>query len=121
MADTFELLKAYGVGISKEEENYLKGLANVMGEFLSYRKSHHLSLADLAKLLEISQAMVSKIESDSVNLSIKVLSKIASKLDASLRISFEFSQDDVLQKPYENFKGVEAPKLNFKREFSGAA
>ena len=121
MVDMFELFRTYGVGASKEEENYLKVLANIMGEFLSYRKAHHLSQADLAKRLEISQAMVSKIETGSVNLSIKVLSKIAAKLDASLRISFEFSQDNAMQKPYENFKDVEMPELNLKKESLGAA
>lgn len=121
MSDVFEFLKTCGVGFSKEEENYLKALANITGELLSYRKAHHLSQADLAERLGISQAMVSKIETGSVNLSIKVLSKIATKLNAGLRISFEFSQDNSMQKSYTNFKDAEIPELKLKRDFMTAA
>ena len=120
MADAFELLKSYGVAASKEDENYLKALASIMGELLSYRKTHRLSQADLAKRLGISQAMVSKIETGSVNLSIKVLSKIAAKLNAELRISFEFSQENIQQSTKETFTDGEI-KLNFESEFAGAA
>ena len=71
---------------------------------MAYKAVMHLlvlSQAELAKRLGISQAMVSKIETGSVNLSIKVLAKIAAKLDAELRISFEFSQDNIVSNPKE--------------------
>jgi len=100
MPDLFELLKKkYGVGATKEEEIYLNVLAAVAGALLEYRKRHKLSQQQLAKKLGTSQAMVSKIETGSVNLSLKVLARIASKLGGDLKVQLEINPDEKVVKP----------------------
>lgn len=100
MPDLFELLKKkYGVGATKEEEIYLNVLAAIAGALLEYRKRHKLSQQQLAKKLGTSQAMVSKIETGSVNLSLKVLARIASKLGGDLKVQLEINPDEKVVKP----------------------
>ena len=107
MPDLFELLKKkYGVGATKEEEIYLNVLAAVAGALLEYRKRYKLSQQQLAKKLGTSQAMVSKIETGSVNLSLKVLARIASKLGGDLKVQLEINPDEKIVKPvYPEFPG----------------
>ncbi|HBY71777.1 MAG TPA: transcriptional regulator [Lachnospiraceae bacterium] len=55
-------------------------LVDIACEFINYRDKHGLSQKDLAKRLQITQAMVSKLESGDYNPSVKTLFEIAQKL-----------------------------------------
>jgi len=84
--DVFEFLKEIGVTFTEEEKLFVSAMAQISGELMAYRKRHNLSQADLARLLGMSQPMISKIESGQ-NVSIKTLAKIAAKLGGNLKIS----------------------------------
>jgi transcriptional regulator with XRE-family HTH domain len=56
-------------------------LVDLASEFIKYRVAKKMSQKDLAKMLDISQAMVSKLESGDYNPTIKFLWEICQKLD----------------------------------------
>lgn len=56
-------------------------LVDIASEFIKYRALHDISQKELAGRLEISQAMVSKLESGDYNPTVRFLFEISRKLD----------------------------------------
>lgn len=52
----------------------------IANELISYRKNNNISQKELAEILGVKQAMISKLESGSYNISIKSLINISKKL-----------------------------------------
>jgi|GEM_PF-1402474 len=81
-----------------------------------YRRENHLSQKDMAWKLDLSQPMVSKIESGEYNFTIEFLCRICHKLgwdfsvDFSKGINFKFLQDPLelkMKSPSEDRNGNE--------------
>ena len=69
-------------------------LYSISIKIFNYRIEHNLSQKELAKKLEVTQAMVSKLESGQYNPSIEQLWKISKKLDLKLTVSLESKDDE---------------------------
>ena len=69
------------------EEHYYEILDEVSIALVDYRIAHNLSQKQLADVLGISQAMVSKYESGDYNISLKALIELFAKLSIPLNIS----------------------------------
>lgn len=55
-------------------------LVDIACQFINYRLDNELTQKDLAKILQISQSMVSKLESGEYNPTVRLLAEIAQKL-----------------------------------------
>ena len=65
---------------------YYDLLGEISVRIVDYRKEHALSQAQLADLLGITQAMVSRYESGDYNFSVRTLNDLCEKLGLSLEI-----------------------------------
>lgn len=70
-------------------------LVNIACKIINYRLDNNMTQRDLANKLDITQAMVSKIESGEYNPSIEFLFKISKKLDWRFGITFEENYSNV--------------------------
>ena len=68
------------VDMESSEYLYYDTLGKISAELVNYRIKHGLSQADLAKILGVTQAMVSKYESGDYNISLKTTIELFSKL-----------------------------------------
>lgn len=64
-------------------------LVDIACEFINFRVKNKMSQKDLAEKLQITQAMVSKLESGEYNPTVKMLFEIAQKLSWKFNIQFE--------------------------------
>lgn len=71
-------------------------LVDIACKIINYRLDNELSQKDLANKLDITQAMVSKLESGEYNPSIEFLFKISKKLNWKFELTFEEEPIDVL-------------------------
>lgn len=78
----------------KERFEFDDILYNISMKIFDYRTSHDLSQKELAKKLEVTQAMVSKLESGQYNPSVEQLWKISKKLNLKFTISLEAKEDE---------------------------
>lgn len=81
-------------------------LVDIACKIINYRLDNDMTQKDLANKLEITQAMVSKLESGEYNPSIEFLFKISKKLDWKFELTFEENHSDVLIQ-YNMEKGQE--------------
>ena len=81
-------------------------LVVISSKLINYRVNNHLTQKELANRLEVSQSMVSKLESGDYNPTVGQLWKISKKLDWKFGIIFEeghqkqlwnYSKDDVFR------------------------
>lgn len=95
MIRTDEILDAYSIIHENVSDSFaeVEGLYdiyyNIATAILDYRKDNGLSQKDLASVLGVSQAMVSKLESGDYNYSVEQLWKISRKLGMDLEIHLE--------------------------------
>lgn len=75
------------VDMESSEYIYYDTLGKISAELVNYRIKHGLSQAGLAKILGVTQAMVSKYESGDYNISLKAAIELFSKLG----VSFSFN------------------------------
>lgn len=80
-------------------------LVDIACEFIKFRSENNLTQKGLAKKLQITQAMVSKLESGEYNPTIKMLFDLAQKMswnfkiefnDISKKYNYEYSSKDTL-------------------------
>lgn len=64
-------------------------LVDIACEFINFRVKNKMSQKDLAEKLQMTQAMVSKLESGEYNPTVKMLFEIAQKLSWKFNIQFE--------------------------------
>lgn len=74
---------------SKREMQVEDLLVDIACEFINYRAKNGLSQKELAEKLQMTQAMVSKLESGDYNPTVKMLFEIAQKLSWKFSIQFE--------------------------------
>lgn len=86
----------------KEETNDFKNqmkidalLVDIACEFIKYRDNNKLTQKQLAEKLQITQAMVSKLESGEYNPTIKLLFEISQKLSWNFKIEFNETSDTI--------------------------
>ena len=77
-------------------------LSKISGALVKYRLDHQMTQKEFAKKLGISQAMVSKIESEEYNFTIGKLVEICDKLGLSFNVEIE-------QFPIHYKQGVQIP------------
>lgn len=70
-------------------------LVDIACKIINYRLDNDLTQKDLANKLDITQAMISKLESGEYNPSIEFLFKISKKLDWKFELTFEEDPIDV--------------------------
>lgn len=73
-------------------------LSDISLNFINYRLSHNLSQRDMAKLLEVSQPMISKIESGEYNFSVGQAFRLCRKLGLDFSVKIESKTVD---QPYD--------------------
>ncbi len=64
-------------------------LYDISIKLVEYRFENNLKQKDLASILEVSQAMVSKLESGEYNPTVELLWKISKKIDFEFSINFK--------------------------------
>lgn len=64
-------------------------LGKISGKIVNYRIQNELKQSDLALILGVSQAMISKMESGEYNFTIKQLVNLCSALDWNIEINLE--------------------------------
>lgn len=69
-------------------------LVDIASEFINYRINNNMTQKDLAEKLEITQAMVSKLESGDYNPSVRMLFEISQKLGWGFNIEFKKDTED---------------------------
>ncbi|MBU5256308.1 helix-turn-helix transcriptional regulator [Tissierella praeacuta] len=79
----------------KQEFELSNMLVDIACKIINYRLDNDMTQRDLANKLEITQAMVSKLESGEYNPSIEFLFKISKKLDWKFELTFEENHSDV--------------------------
>lgn len=80
---------------TKQEFELSNMLVDIACKIINYRLDNDMTQRDLANKLEITQAMVSKLESGEYNPSIEFLFKISKKLDWKFELTFEENHSDV--------------------------
>lgn len=85
-------------------------LVDIACEFINFRVKNKMSQKDLAEKLQITQAMVSKLESGEYNPTVKMLFEIAQKLSWKFNIQFdsstrssEYSFEQAASEPNEEY------------------
>ena len=71
------------------EDRYYEILNNISIAVVDYRVKHGFSQKQLAEMLDVSQAMVSKYESGDYNISLKALVSLLDKLNIRMNIDFD--------------------------------
>lgn len=71
------------------EDRYYEILNNISIAVVDYRVKHGFSQKQLAEMLDVSQAMVSKYESGDYNISLKALVSLLDKLNIRMSIDFD--------------------------------
>jgi DNA-binding XRE family transcriptional regulator len=86
-----------GIDMETKQEFELSDiLIGIACKIINYRLDNNLTQKDLADKLDITQAMVSKLESGEYNPSIGFLFKVASKLDWKFQLVIEENNTDEL-------------------------
>lgn len=77
-------------------------LYDISVKLIEYRYENNLKQKDLARILEVSQAMVSKLESGEYNPTVELLWKISKKIDFDFSINFK--RNSMIQKTVSQWK-----------------
>lgn len=80
----------------KQEFELSNMLVDIACKIINYRLDNNMTQKDLANKLEITQAMVSKLESGEYNPSIEFLFKISKKLNWKFELTFEENHSNVI-------------------------
>lgn len=72
---------------------YYDALGRISADLVNYRISNGLSQTDLATMLGVSQAMISKYESGDYNISLKAMVQLYCRLKLPLKHVFEAAED----------------------------
>jgi len=89
-----ELLLELADDDTRLELNLISVMTDIAAALINYRVENALSQKELAKRLECSQAMVSKIESGDYNFTIRKLFDIVNKLNGHVSVRIDFSDDN---------------------------
>ena len=81
---------------TKEEFELSNILVDIACKIFNFRLDNNMTQKDLANKLEITQAMVSKLESGEYNPSIEFLFKISKKLGWRFELTFEEKYTDII-------------------------
>ncbi len=73
----------------KKQMQYDEMLVGIACEFINYRTRHGITQKELAEKLQMTQAMISKLESGEYNPTIKMLFEIAHKLSWKFNVQFK--------------------------------
>lgn len=84
--DLNDLLSIFEDSLTASDILASKCLANISAAIVKKRIELNLSQKNFADLLNVSQSMVSKWESEDYNFTIKTLADIAAKLDMNLQV-----------------------------------
>lgn len=82
----------------KEEYELDNILVNISSRLINFRVNNNITQKDLAKRLDISQAMVSKLESGDYNPTVGQLWKVSKKLGWRFNVIFEEDAKDQIWK-----------------------
>ena len=98
MKDEQMLVSAYSF-FDEEDSNFKTEmevedlLVDIACEFINYRAANKMTQKDLAEKLDITQAMVSKLESGDYNPTVKMLFEIAQKLEWNFKLEFSSKRE----------------------------
>lgn len=97
------------------EDRYYEILNNISIAVVDYRVRHGFSQKQLAEMLDVSQAMVSKYESGDYNISLKSLVSLLDKLNIRMSIDFDgvsaVSEPELKESPYLRYDAEDDASL----------
>lgn len=93
------LINLFDEFIDEDDILSSKILAKISSEIVNFRVQKNLNQKEFAEFLNVSQSMVSKMESSDYNFSIKTLVKICNKMGVIPKIELSSSQ----KKPIDNY------------------
>ena len=97
------------------EDRYYEILNNISIAVVDYRVKHGFSQKQLAEMLDVSQAMVSKYESGDYNISLKALVSLLDKLNIRMNIDFDgasaVSEPELKESPYLRYDAEDDASL----------
>jgi len=94
MRPAIEFINEFADDKTKERFQLDDILYDISMKIFDFRMENNLSQKDLAKKLEVTQVMVSKLESGQYNPSIEQLWKISKKLNLEFTVSFISKEDE---------------------------
>lgn len=85
-----ELVNALNIDAMPSNIDMFYDLSYQLSTYIfDYRMNHGLSQKDLAKILQIKQSMVSKLESGNYNITLENICNVMAKLDTNITLEFE--------------------------------
>ncbi len=78
----------------KDKLELEKLLVDIACEFINFRMNNNLMQKDLAEMLGMTQAMISKLESGDYNPTVKMLYEISKKLSWDFNVEFAANSQD---------------------------
>lgn len=109
--EMFDLMSKY---ISKSDVYAASAIAKISMSIFSYRKNLKLSQKEFAKLMGVSQGMVSKWESAEYNFTIENIAQIAEKMHMTFNLDF-IPESDYFANRFENEYDVPSKKLTHEK------
>lgn len=88
MKTSSQLSEIFSAVLTPAEIEANNQLALISAAIELWRVDHHMTQADFAKHMNVTQAMISKWESGEYNFSVKTLAEISAKLGMSLETLF---------------------------------
>ena len=114
--DVYSIINHFSDDKTKELFELESILDRIAFKFIHYRIDNNITQKDLANKLEISQSMVSKLESGEYNPTVKLLWEICKKLNWDFSISIDRKKcEDYYKTVFKNLK-----KKNTDSDLSGA-
>lgn len=95
-----ELIELFEDYIDEDDILSAKILSQISSAIVKYRVEHGMSQKEFAEFLDVSQAMVSKIESADYNFSIKKLVHLCNKMGLYLNVNLKNSKARIQQNNY---------------------
>lgn len=94
MISAIDFINEYSDDTTKSRFELDDLLYDISLKIFDYRMQNDLSQKELAKKLEVTQAMVSKLESGQYNPTVEQLWKISKRLNLNLVVSLQTKEDD---------------------------
>lgn len=94
MISAIDFINEYADDTTKSRFELDDLLYDISLKIFDYRMQNDLSQKELAKKLEVTQAMVSKLESGQYNPTVEQLWKISKRLNLNLVVSLQTKEDD---------------------------
>lgn len=105
--EIFDFLSEY---LSKSDVYAAKAIAKISMFILKYRQDLNMTQKEFAKMMGVTQAMVSKWESAEYNFTIETIAHISEKLNTTFDIEFKPDSEYLANSRNNNFDNISTSK-----------